>query len=188
MIQQAKDGISADLKVLEDLAEAAATSTEANEKFTARLPDLWKKNSELLQSWFVLKPKVSGDLRPIAYLGRDSAALTISRYSLSSAAKAALKLLLEAKTLSVTAPGLALKSVSGAEMPLIMEAIATELRQETDWKKQPAAWNGALILVEHAPQTAPALTRAIIERTKDRAPPWLTTYQDKPWFPPRVKS
>ena len=187
MIQQARDGISAELKALEDLAEAAVSSTEARAQFAAKLPEPWKKNSDLLQSWFVLKPKVSGDLRPIAYLGRDSAALTINRYSLSSAAKAALKLLLEAKTQSVTAPGLALKSVSGTEMPLIMEEIANELRQETDWKAQPAAWNGATILVEHAPHTAPALARAIIERTKDRYPPWLTTYKDKPWLPARAK-
>jgi hypothetical protein len=188
MIQQAKDGVSADLKVLEDLAEAAASSTEAQAKFRERLPELWKKKADLLESWFALKPKVSGDLRPIAYLGRDSAALTISRYSLSSAAKAALKLLLEAKSQSVTAPALALKAVSGTEMPLIMEEIANELRQETDWKAQPAAWNGALILVEHAPDTAPALTRAIIERTKDRFPPWLTTYKGKPWLPAQAKS
>jgi predicted KAP-like P-loop ATPase len=188
MVQQAKDGISTDLKVLEDLAEAATSSTEAQAKFRERLPELWKKNADLLESWFVLKPKVSGDLRPIAYLGRDSAALTISRYSLSSAAKAALKLLLEAKSQSVTAPALALKSVSGTEMPLIMEEIANELRQETDWKAQPSAWNGALILVEHAPETAPALTRAIIERTKDRFPPWLATYKGKPWLPVQAKT
>ena len=188
MIQQAKDGLSPELKALEELAEAASSSIEARASFTARLPDLWKKNTDLLESWFVLKPKVSGDLRPIAYLGRDSAALTISKYSLSSAAKSALKVLLEAKTTSATAPTMALKLVSAAEMPLLMEEIANELRQETDWKNQPEAWNGALILVDYAPSTAPAFTRAIIERTKDRYPPWLGTYKGKSWLPARDKN
>lgn len=188
LIQRARDGESPELKALEDLAEAAVNSADARDSFRERLPELWRKNADLLADWFVLKPKVSGDLRPIAYLGRDSAALTVGRYSLSSAARSALKLLLAAKTQSGTAPVTALRSVNVTDLPFIMEEIAAELRRDTDWSGQPTGWIGAMILVEQAPETAPALTRAIHERTKDRVPPWLSSYKGKTWMPAMAKT
>jgi predicted KAP-like P-loop ATPase len=173
-IQTADDGEVQDFKKLE---EAVGTPG-----FATALPEPWKKHAEFLERWFGLDPKVSGDLRPIAYLGRDSAALSVRRHALSGTARSALKALVEATTSNAVGPKELLKSVAPQELPLLMEALVAELRAEADWRKQPKGWHGAMILLEHAPQTEPILRGVIAEKTPDGAPAWLqVTAKNRHW-------
>lgn len=176
MIQTSDDGQVLEFKKL----EAAVGKTG----FADALPEPWRKHSAFLERWFELEPKVSVDLRPIAYLGRDAAALSVRRHALSANARSALKALVGAKTANATGPKELLKRVGSQELPLLMEAMAGELRSEADWSKQPDGWYGALILLEHAPQTEPILRRVIEEKTRGGLPPWLqVTAKSQHWLP-----
>lgn len=175
-IQTADDGQVPEFKKLEEAVGKPG--------FADALPEPWKKHSAFLERWFELEPKVSVDLRPIAYLGRDAAALSVRRHALSGNARSALKALVEARTANATGPKELLKRVASQELPLLMEAMAAELRSEADWSKQPTGWYGALILLEYAPQTEPILRRVIEEKTPDGLPVWLqVTAKSRHWVP-----
>lgn len=166
LIQAAEDGEVKQFAVLE-------ASVEQPDTFAEALPETWRRDAELLRAWFALDPKVSGDLRPIAYLGRDTAALSVQRAALSRAGREALSILLAAETKSGVAVKKALAAVPQAETSVLMEALASELRKEMDWNKQPKGWWGSLTLVEHDKSTLGILQRVVGERAGDKPPAWL---------------
>lgn len=141
--------------------------------FAEALPDSWKKDADLLRQWFALEPKVSGDLRPIAYLGRDTVALSVQRGVLSQAGRIAFNVLLAAASASGVAAKEALAKLASSENSLLMEALASEMRKELDWSKAPKGWWGSLILSDHDPSTLGVLQRVIAERAGGKPPPWL---------------
>lgn len=166
LIQAAEDGEVKQFAVLEATVEQSAAFVEA-------LPESWKRETELLRVWFALDPKVSGDLRPIAYLGRDTAALSVQRMALSQAGREALRILLAAESKSSVAAKKALEAVPQAETSVLMEALASEMRKEMDWTSQPRGWYGSLILCEHDKSTLGILQRVVGERVGDKPPAWV---------------
>ena len=166
LIQASNDGVVKLFAIL----EAAVGDREA---FDKSLPDTWSKESELLHAWFALEPKISGDLRPIAYLGRDTVALSVQRAALSQAARQALAILLPASSKHSEAAKKALDKVPTTENILLMEAITSEMRKTTDWGSQPSGWWGALILAEHDRQTLPILQRVITQCAGAKLPAWI---------------
>lgn len=166
LIQAAEDGEVKQFAVLEAAVEQPAAFAEA-------LPESWKREAELLRVWFALDPKVSGDLRPIAYLGRDTVALSVQRMALSQAGREALSILLAAESKSGVAARKALEAVPQAETSVLMEALASEMRKEMDWSKQPKGWWGSLTLLEHDKSTLGVLQRVVGERVGDKPPPWV---------------
>jgi len=167
LIQASNDG---EVKLFAAL-EAAVGKREV---FDKALPETWTKEAELLHAWFALEPKVSGDLRPIAYLGRDTVALSVQRAALSQAARQALAILLLANSKLSPAAKKALETVPTTENVLLMEALASEMRKATDWTSHPAGWWGALILLEHDRSTLPILQRVVTERAGIKPPAWIT--------------
>jgi predicted KAP-like P-loop ATPase len=166
LIQAAQGGEVKQFAALEGLVEDASTFLEA-------LPESWKREADLLRAWFALEPKVSGDLRPIAYLGRDTAALSVQKAALSQAGRSALSILLGAETRTSSVARRALEAVPQAENVVLMEALTAEMRKELDWSSHPKGWWGAVILLDHDKSTLAILQRVVSERAGDKPPPWL---------------
>ncbi|ATR19155.1 NTPase KAP (plasmid) [Roseomonas sp. FDAARGOS_362] len=166
LIQAAEDGQIKQFAVLEGLTDEPAAFVDA-------LPESWKREADLLRAWFALEPKVSGDLRPIAYLGRDTAALSVQKAALSQAGRSALAILLGLESRTSHAARKALEAVPQAENVILMEAVTAEMRKEVDWSTQPKGWWGALLLSEHDPSTLVILQRVIGERAGEKPPAWL---------------
>lgn len=166
LVQAAEDG---EVKQFAKLEKAADNPAE----FFEALPESWKREADLLRAWFGLEPKVSGDLRPIAYLGRDTVALSVQRMALSSAGREALGILLALETKSSVAAKRALEALPPAETSILMEALASELRKEMDWTSQPKGWYGSLVLCEHDRSVLGILQRVVGERVGSKPPAWL---------------
>ena len=166
LVQAAENGEVKQFAALEEAAENPATFAEA-------LPENWKREADLLRAWFGLEPKVSGDLRPIAYLGRDTVALSVQRMALSQAGRQALSILLALESKSSVAAGKALDALPPAETSVLMEALASEMRKQVDWTSQPKGWYGSLILHEHDKSSLGILQRVVGERVGAKPPPWL---------------
>jgi len=64
-----------------------------------------------------------------------------------------------------------------------MEALINEFHKESDWKRKPAGFDGALMLAEHESISGKALSEFIRSLGLEKLPPWLNVMvKDKSWF------
>jgi len=179
VIQEAAGGKPALLKDLEGLVEDP-------DKFQAGCPEAWKtKHVDFLREWMSLDPKFADvDLRPAAYLSRETQPLRARKGDLSAPAAEALRALLKATNAISPAAKSALATVSPPEHAAVMDAILSELRRAEDWKSKPSAFDGALILAEASPEAGATLASYIRGLFQDgKLPPWLKVLiKDAAWF------
>lgn len=149
-------------------AEAAATADAVLEA----CPESLQRHTEVVTDWMRLEPSLAGiDLRPAAYLARESVPLEIGSSALSPAAKATFETLIKTATMSSKVAPKAIADVEVSEHKDLMDAIISEIRRHSDWARTRSDVRGAVLLARANPDTGPQLKRFIAELPKP--PSWL---------------
>ena len=154
------------------------------EEFEARCPEVWKPQASFLLDWFSLDPRLDGvDLRPAAYLSRETLPLRAEARGLSAGASAGLRMLKRARNANSRAAKEAVGKVEVPERIAIMRALIDELRRESDWTKRPSSFNGALILARNDSPSGQAFRDFIRGLPHRKPPPWLNAaIKDEAWY------
>lgn len=165
------------LKKLEKLLEDP-------EKFKKDCPEQWAPRAEFVREWLSLDPPLSGrDLRPLAYLSRETMPLRALKGGLSSPAAEALRVLLRTTSASSRSGRDAMATIPAAEHTSVMSAMIETFRRHDDWTDSPAGFHGALMLADHSEEAARLLAAFIRAVMPDKPRPWLNVLiKDKPWF------
>lgn len=152
-------------------------------KFTEACPDEWKKSAPFLLDWFGLNPVLGGlDLRPLAYLSRETTPLRTQSAELSQAAAQAALRLRTIRTLASPAAKDAIQSIPVGEHEGAMRDLIAVLRSHPDWKSKPDAFTGAQLLAD-ANQGAAAELASFLRGLPGQTSPWLrAAIGDKDWF------
>lgn len=146
-------------------------------KTRGQIPETWKNESvkSFIADWLKLKPSFNNvDLRPALYLSRETRALSISTKELSQEAKDTLIALSKIKNISAPSIPERLKNLMPDEKTKMMETLIEQLRQVTDWTKNPEGFNGACILAD-ASDNASKLLNNFIHELGTPKKPWLET-------------
>ncbi|MCM2356837.1 MAG: P-loop NTPase fold protein [Geobacteraceae bacterium] len=160
-------------------------ATEDQERFKKTCPEIWQqKHFSFIIEWFQLEPHLAGvDLRPALYLSRETIPLRFSRTGLSAQAADTLNVLLRAKTSNSPSAKQAIVGLDPSEHIPVMEALVAEFRKESDWKRKPAGFDGAIILADHASNSGKTLADFIHSLGLEKLPPWLNVMVKKAdWF------
>lgn len=166
-----EDGKPAVIKTLEEL--------DTGENIPDGLPDSWLKNDSIkafVRDWTKLEPALSNvDLKPAAYLARETLPLSVTVTGLSQQARNVFNILLSATTVSSPAGKKAVKTLPVAEEVQVMEGLVKSLNQTQDWQTQPKGIYGARILSSHSEQARRILDSFIERKFSDTArPPWVS--------------
>jgi len=155
------------------------------EKFKEICPEVWRqKHFPFVFEWIQLEPHLGGiDLRPALYLSRETMPLRFSKAGMSAQAANAFTVLYRTQTINSPSAKQALNIVDLAECSAVMEALINEFHKESDWKRKPAGFDGALMLAEHESISGKALSEFIRSLGLEKLPPWLNVMvKDKSWF------
>jgi predicted KAP-like P-loop ATPase len=158
---------------------------EDPETFKKGCPEPWGPSAEFIREWLSVDPPLTGlDLRPLAYLSRETMPLRVLKGGLSAGATEALMVLLRTTTTVSPVGRTAVNNIPTAEHALVMMALIETLRRAADWSDKPAGFSGALMLADHAGgEAARSLAGLIRTVVPGRLPPWLSVLiKDKPWF------
>lgn len=168
-------------EIISKLEEA----TEEAEKFKKLCPEIWlQKHFSFVIEWFQLKPYLGGiDLRPALYLNRETMPLRFSKTGMSAQAAEAFAVLFRTKTTNSPSANQVVTLLDSSECSTVMEALVTEFRKESDWKRKPAGFEGAIILTKHEPNSGKILAELIRSLRFENLPPWLNVMVKKSaWF------
>ena len=155
------------------------------EQLPADLPESWNKNpstANFIQKWSKLKPKLQNvDLRAAVYLSRETMPIGVYVTGLSPNAREVLQTLAQTQNISSPAAQKALSDLPIEEQVPVMEELIVQLRQVSDWSKQPKGFAGACLLASHSTETAVILRRYI--RSLDDQQPWMQALMKKQdWY------
>lgn len=159
--------------------------TEDLEKFKKACPEIWQqKHFSFIIEWFQLDPHLGGiDLRPALYLSRETMPLRFYRTGLSAQAADCVNVLMRAKTTSSPSAKQAVVILDPSEYVSVMEALITEFRKESDWKRKPPGFDGAIILTDSSSDAGKVLSDFIHSLGFEKLPPWLHVIVKKAgWF------
>lgn len=155
------------------------------EKFKKICPEIWhQKHFAFVIEWFQLEPHLGGiDLRPALYLSRETMPLRFSKAGMSAQAADAFTVLCRTKTINSPSAKQVVTLLDSLGCNAVMEALVTEFRKESDWKRKPAGFDGAIILAEHEINSGKILAEFIRSLGLEKLPPWLNVMvKDKSWF------
>ncbi|MEQ9330209.1 P-loop NTPase fold protein [Thalassobaculum sp.] len=155
-------------------------------KFDEACPKPWTSSSAFVKEWLSLDPPLSGrDLRPLAYLSRETMPLRVVKGGLSAPAAEALRVLLRTSSTSSPTGRAAMASIPVAEQLAVMSTMIETFRRHDDWTNIPAGFHGALMLADHSGEAAQQLAAFIRAAVPGKPRPWLRVLiKDKPWFKP----
>lgn len=140
------------------------------------LPDVWVKHSEFIFEWSKLPPALSGiDLRPAVYLARETVPLRISSSTSSPAVFAAVENLIRVSSISSPAAKSSLDSLKAEEFEPVMEALISEMRKDSEWRRARADFRGAVITANRSQAAADILSRFIRSLQLVKIPGWMST-------------
>lgn len=138
------------------------------------VPDEWSDEKEFIIEWASIEPALGAvDLRPAAYLARDTAPIKSISLDLSPQAESALSVL--SKSTKATSPTLksAMASLPPDERLAVQEQLIKQLGQVSDWSKSPPGFAGAFALAERSQPAADALDEFIAQHIP-KHPRWLS--------------
>lgn len=161
------------------------TSLEDPDTFKKHVPESWSGHADFIREWLTLEPPLAGlDLRPLAYLSRETMPLRVLKGGLSASAAEAVKTLLRTSSVTSISGRAALATIPTTEQASVMTALIESFRRHADWSKSPAGFSGALLLADHAQgDAAKSLADFIRTVMPDRPKPWLNLLiKDRPWF------
>ncbi len=176
-INQAAGGKPGIIALLEDLREDP-------QGFKQRCPEPWAAKADFIREWFSLEPLLVGqDLRPAAYLSRETVPLRALRGDLSEVAAEGLRVLLRTSSTSSPSGKAAVAGIPSAEHAAVMSNMIKELRKHGDWRSKPSGFDGALLLAGAGPEAGASLARFVCTVNDGKLPPWLSVLvKDTPWF------
>jgi len=174
MIATSKDGLVA---VLGELEEQSARGD------AVVVPDDWSRDEEFVLDWITLEPRLGGvDLRPAAYLARETAISELSRSVLSPHSKEALRMLIAASSTTSPSTIKKIESLPPDELEVLMGEVIRHLTQVSDWKKNPPGFDGAIILADRSKHAAADLQTFIRSHIASQ-PRWLSyLLKNKSWW------
>ena len=154
-------------------------STKSDEAVFEDAPKSWLANPTIksfVQEWAQLDPKLGDiDLRPAIYLSRETMPIGAYAIGLTQSGQDVLTVLVGTKNMSSPTAVKLLSSLAPEEEVLVMEGVITQLRQVSDWSKQPSGFAGACLLARHSSSAAKVLSRYIIELTSHSTrPAWMS--------------
>ena len=160
---------------------------EDPEKFKKECPEPWASRVDFVREWLSLDPPLAGrDLRPLAYLSRETMPLRVLKGGLSAPAAEALRVLLRTTSVSSRSGREAMATIPTAEHMAVMSAMIETFRRHNDWTDSPAGFHGALMLADHSGEAARLLADFIRTVMPGKPRPWLNVLiKDKPWFKAR---
>lgn len=159
-----------------------AEAAETGEAILAVCPESLQRHPAVVTDWMRLDPKLAGiDLRPAAYLARESVPLEIGSSALSPTAKSAFETLIETATLSSGAAKEAINSVEAVEQVALMDALIDEMRRHSEWRKVRADFRGAVLLARANIDTGQQLKRFISKLPN--VPSWMNAMiKNDDWY------
>jgi predicted KAP-like P-loop ATPase len=165
----AEQGMPALLKQLE----------EGGGQIPGDAPKTWTDNpttKSFISEWAQLEPRLSGvDLRAAIYLSRETMPIGAYVVGLSPAGREVLDALVDTKNTSSPTAEKLLGTLPLEEQIPVMEGVISQLRQISDWTRQPKGFAGACLLARHSADAAKILVRYLQELDLgDKRPPWLT--------------
>jgi predicted KAP-like P-loop ATPase len=141
---------------------------------TPDLPPEWKDETDFVCEWAALEPALgSVDLRPAAYLARDTAPTKSVSLDLSPLAESALGVLGKATKASSPTLKAALGTLPPDERLAVQEQLIKQLGQVSDWSKSPPGFAGVYALAEKSQPAADALEEFIAQHVP-KHPGWLS--------------
>lgn len=157
---------------------------EDPDKFTNSCPQPWEASASFIKEWLSLDPPLSGrDLRPLAYLSRETMPLRALKGGLSAPAAEALRVLLRTSSVSSRSGRDAASSIPPEEQIAVMSSMVETFRRHDDWKRSPPGFHGALLLADHSAEAARLLGEFIRVSLPGKLSPWLNVLiKEKSWF------
>lgn len=140
------------------------------------IPAPWAKHLGFLQEWSLLDPRLAGvDLRPAVYLARETVPLQISRSASSPVVIQAVETLMKVTSISSQAGKAVLDALGPDDGVMVMEALISEMRKDSNWARTRPDFRGALMMAQRSPAAAQLLARFIRSLQLERQPAWMST-------------
>jgi len=140
-ISMSNDGIINELRMLEMI--------EDKKDLKENLSKSWYDEIDFLLEWAKLAPKLSQvDLKPIAYLARETRPIYISYEGLSPETEEAIQALAKIKGASSPAGRTIIEKLPFSERLLAIRALIDKLSGESDWSNPPKGFYGALFIAD----------------------------------------
>lgn len=148
------------------------------------LPESWQKEKEFILEWSRLEPTLGDkNLRPAAYLSRETQSIYTPSGSLSVKTERALAVLIKATRESAQSTRNATTAIEQDEALLAMEELIRKLSEAASWKVKPEGWSGAVALASRSDEAANALSTFLKSRELNPPPRWMaTSLKNKSWW------
>ena len=175
LISESKDGKVELLRRLE-----GDDSIEAPDDF----PETWRKQENFIGKWAALEPSLGElDLRPAAYLSRETVPIFSKSAGLSINAERALKVLAASTRQTAPSTTQAVDQIPSDERPAAMEALTSHLSNTASWSNTPKGWAGAIALADKDTDAARTLVTFVKSRNFDPKPTWMkASLKEKAWW------
>ena len=150
----------------------------------ALFPESWREQQEFISEWSKLAPTLGDkDLRPAAYLSRETQPVFTPSAGLSVEAERAVAVLIKASRESLPSTKTAVLALAKDEMPLAMEELIRKMSNAANWKNRPEGWPGALAVAGANAEAAKAFVTFIRSRNLNPLPKWMkAALKDRPWW------
>lgn len=118
------------------------------------LPTEWKAHEVFIEQWREMEPQFDNPsaLKPAVFLSRDVMAPAAAQAGMTEAASEAVAALLKVNSINSPIGRQIVEALSPGDQKAVMEALITHLRG-IDWS-QPTGVHGAVVVAQHAPDTA----------------------------------
>lgn len=137
-----------------------------------KLPEAWIHVEKFLREWAKLPPLLEKvDLRPAAYLSRETIPLGIVSSALSPAAKELIGILRAVKTRNSPMAKDAITKTPREDYLPVMEEMISPLRTISDWTAKPQGLDGAILLALNDQESKIYLSKFLTNIPKQR---WLS--------------
>lgn len=152
-----------------------------------KVPQSWKdnKNKTFISEWLKQEPKLGNiDLKAAIYLSRETIPISFYIAGLSPKGQEILSILLSTDKQTSPTTQKTLKSLSLEEQIPVMEGLINQLRQVSDWIRQPKGFAGACLLAQESNEAAQLLYRFInqLKSHGDLAPWFQTKLENEQWY------
>lgn len=164
-------------KELDALEQAAGTADPEG------LPIAWREEVDFINEWATLEPKLADvDLRPAAYLARETMPLRLVAEGLTPETQNAVRSLLSVTKASSPAGQKIAASILSDQREPAVQAFIHELSKVNDWSSPPAGFYGAVLVCEHSPEAGKALS-LFLRGHIPKIPAWMTAaLKKKSWW------
>jgi len=147
------------------------------------LPAAWREEADFVNEWATLEPRLGHvDLRPAAYLARETMPLRLIAEGLTPETQNAVRGLM-AVTKSSSPAGLKISAtIAPDQREAAVQAFIRELSKAADWQGPPPGFYGAVLVADQAPE-AGKIFSAFLRRHVGKIPPWMAAaLKKKLWW------